>query len=215
MGVGQDTLVADKKMAITMADSIAANQGLIADGVVITTVRASLETILTEEPLWYVVYFAHELPPPYLLMTINPTTGESVEIDKGNYLSQREKWEAVLGPERGWSLEDKATFGRIFFESQLFGARVPESHHLSQEDAKAIAYDALRKNVKNLSEDAMLRLEIGFLFRSDIVQRGDGCGWMVAFYPKGQQGGSPKYQVNIAADNGEVVLFYPDPANHG
>jgi hypothetical protein len=86
---------------------------------------------------------------------------------------------------------------------------------LSQEDAKAIAYDALRKNVKNLSEDAMLRLEIGFLFRSDIVQRGDGCGWMVAFYPKGQQGGSPKYQVNIAADNGEVVLFYPDPANHG
>lgn len=208
-------LIASEQEAIEAADAVARNQRLIPADVVISSVRASIESLLNGEAQWHIVYFAQSLPPPYLLVTLDPSDGKVRDVDNSNYLGQKEKWEKVLGPERNWSLEEKALFSRLFFENQQFGARIPSRHHLSQADASAIAYDALRRHEERLTEQEILSMEVSYSFRNDIVSRGDGCGWMVAFYTKNNQGQGPDYQVNIAADNGEIILFYPDPASRG
>lgn len=200
--------------ALNIAETYVQRHGLIVPDVVVSSVRGSFKALLQDDPSWHVVYFAEGEPPPYLYIALDPSNGAVCEVEKSDYRAIRDKWEQVMGPAREWSLEDQVLFSELFFEDQRYGARVPGDNHISREEATSIACRALVESNK-IDERELQFLEICYAFRNDVVEWGDGCGWLVSFYRKDNKGRAPDYQVNVSANNGAVVLVHLDPNSNG
>jgi hypothetical protein len=158
-------------------------------------------TLENGENAWVVsIFFTDEFPRMMSVLVISPADGAVIEYqasDTGLDYEILQRWEERKGEYLSWSLEDQALFDMLYRENNT--AAIPGEGMLSQEEAAAIALNAVPQSFSKPT----------FLFEfwknaySDGTEQ-DVYTWVVVIL----EGGEKKYQVNLSAVDGTIVLVH-------
>lgn len=214
-GAGAENAVyLSQEEALAIALHAAEENKLISDEVNIVKISSVLSTSLDGDPRWYVNYQAEQLPRPYLLITLEATSGEVLDTSYENFRWYQKQWQAAKGRTCTWSLEDNVKFNQIYLDDERV-PRLPQPGHISREEARDIALAVIKEEYA-LSDMQLVPYEIGYSLRDGIISgRSDACVWLIGFYDPQGETSRPVYQVNIEADTGKVILVYPDANSNG
>ena len=180
--------------------------------------RETFVTLADGSAAWIVSFAPADLPVFAGAVTVASPGGEVLEAVLGEESALTKRWETERGPRWFWSLEDRALYDRLYVSTSMSVSVLPEEGDLPQEEALAIAREAIAQacGIQPETLDQEYRLDMELCLCS-LQSAEKERVWNVCFRQLNPQSGNWDlcYWADILADDGTVYQAGDNAGGNG